>query len=126
MRHRYCLSRLRRAGLAGAADDQVFDLSDPAHPKKIRDFGLPGQQPAASGPVPTMLHGKISLGPSASRIYFADGLLQIVDRERLVNGAGEPTDDNLRYPEVGRFELSPLNGAHTTFPLLGMPAFGGT
>src|SRR4029077_3620048 len=33
----------------------------------------------------------------------------------------EPTDDNLRYPEVGRFELSPLNGAHTTFPVLGMP-----
>ena len=27
----------------------VFDLSDPARPKKIRDFGLPGQQPDVSG-----------------------------------------------------------------------------
>ena len=105
---------------------QVFDLSDPAHPKKIRDFGLPGQQPDASGPVSTMLHGMISLGPDANRIYFgygtnADGLLQIVDRDKLLNGPKEPTDDNLRYPEVGRFELSPLNGAHTTFPVMGMP-----
>lgn len=24
---------------------EVYDLSDPAHPVKIRDFGLPGQQP---------------------------------------------------------------------------------
>ena len=105
---------------------QVFDLSDPAHPKKIRDFGLPGQQPDASGPVSTMLHGMISLGPDANRIYFgygtnANGLLQIVDRDKLLNGPKEPTDDNLRYPEVGRFELSPLNGAHTTFPVMGMP-----
>ena len=26
---------------------QVYDLSDPAHPVKIRDFGLPGQEPGA-------------------------------------------------------------------------------
>jgi len=105
---------------------QVFDLSDPAHPNKIRDFGLPGQQPDATGPVPTMLHGMISAGPEANRIYFgygtnSGGILQIVDREKLLNGPKEPTDDNLRYPEVGRFELSPLNGAHTTFPVLGVP-----
>jgi hypothetical protein len=105
---------------------QVFDLSDPAHPNKIRDFGLPGQQPNATGPVPTMLHGMISAGPEANRIYFgygtnSGGILQIVDREKLLNGPKEPTDDNLRHPEIGRFELSPLNGAHTTFPVLGVP-----
>jgi hypothetical protein len=105
---------------------QVFDLSDPAHPVKIRDFGLPGQQPGASGPGPTMLHGMISLGPAANRIYFgygtnADGILQIVDRDKLLYGPAEPTEDNLRYPEAGRFEMSPMNGAHTTFPVLGMP-----
>ena len=73
-----------------------------------------------------MLHGMISLGPSANRIYVgygtnAEGLLQIVDREKLLDRPKEATGDNLRYPEVGRFELSPLNGAHTTFPVLGMP-----
>src|SRR5215467_5304826 len=36
---------------------QVYDLSDPAHPVKIRDFGLPGQEPGSSGAVPTELHG---------------------------------------------------------------------
>ena len=104
---------------------QVFDLSDPAHPVKIRDFGLPGQQPGAGGATPTMLHGMISL-PDKNRVYFGygtneGGILQIVDREKLLNGPKEPTDDNLRYPEVGRFLMSPLNGAHTTFPMLDMP-----
>ena len=31
---------------------EVFDLSDPSNPVKIRDFGLPGQQPGATGAVP--------------------------------------------------------------------------
>jgi hypothetical protein len=105
---------------------QVYDLSDPAHPKHIRDFGLPRQQPGAPGPVPTWLHGMISLGPAVNRIYFGygtnqGGVMQIVDREKLLNGPKEPTDENLRYPEVGRFDMSPLVGAHTTFPVLGMP-----
>jgi len=104
---------------------EVYDLSDPAHPVKIRDFGLPGQQPGSEGPVPTALHGMISL-PQANRIYFgygtnANGILQIVDRNKLLQGPKEPTDDNLRYPEAGRFTMSPWNGAHTTFPVLGMP-----
>ena len=30
----------------------VYDLSDPAHPKKIREFGLPGQQPGSTGAIP--------------------------------------------------------------------------
>ena len=36
---------------------QVYDLSDPAHPVFIRNFGLPGQQPGSTGPVPSDLHG---------------------------------------------------------------------
>jgi hypothetical protein len=104
---------------------QVYDLSDPAHPQKIRDFGLPGQQPGAAGATPTMLHGMISL-PQKNRIYFGygtneGGILQIVDREKLLTGPKEPTDENLHAPEVGRFLMSPLNGAHTTFPVLEMP-----
>jgi hypothetical protein len=105
---------------------EVFDLSDPAHPVKIRDFGLPGQEPGATGAVPEQLHGMVSLGPQANRIYFGygtnkDGLLQIVDREKLLKGAKEPTPANLHYPEVGRLVVSPFTGAHTTLPILKMP-----
>src|SRR2546423_1622271 len=49
---------------------QVYDLSDPAHPVKIRDFGLPGQEPGTSGTVPAELHGPISIGPEGNRVYF--------------------------------------------------------
>src|SRR5947208_2968453 len=52
---------------------QVFDLSDPAHPRFIRNFGLVGQQPGATGPAPTELHGMISTGPKGNRIYFGYG-----------------------------------------------------
>jgi hypothetical protein len=105
---------------------QVYDLSDPAKPVKIRDFGLPGQEPGATGAVPTELHGPISLGPEANRVYFGygtdkGGILQIVDRQKLLTGPKEPTPANLRYPEIGRLEMSPLNGAHTAFPMLKMP-----
>jgi hypothetical protein len=105
---------------------EVFDLSDPAKPVKIRDFGLVGQQPGTSGTVPTDLHGMISTGPQGNRIYFGygtnkGGVLQIVDREKLLKGRKEPTPDNLRYPVVGELNMMPTNGAHTTVPLLQMP-----
>ena len=115
-----------RAGWRVPRMTEVYDLSDPAHPVKIRDFGLSGQQPGAAGPVPTMLHGMISTGPKGNRIYFGygtneGGVLQIVDREKLLSGPKEPTEENLRYPEVGRLDMSPLVGAHTAFPVLEMP-----
>jgi len=105
---------------------EVYDIADPAHPVKIRDFGLPGQQPGASGPIPEQLHGMISLGPQANRVYFGygtnkGGVLQIVDRDKLIHGPKEPTPDNLLYPEVGRLVMSPFNGAHTVFPMPKMP-----
>ena len=115
---------------------QVFDLNDPANPRHIRDFGLPGQQiqegETAShqhgehGAIPTELHGGISTGPAGNRIYFgygtnSGGIVQIVDRKKLLEGPAAPTDANLRAPEVGRLVLSPLVGAHTAYPLLGMP-----
>ena len=83
---------------------QIYDLSDPAHPVFIRDFGLVGQQPGAGGPVPIQLHGPISTGPKGNRVYFGygtntDGILQIVDRDKLLNGPKEPTVENLRSEE---------------------------
>jgi hypothetical protein len=104
---------------------QIYDLSDPAHPQHIRDFGLPGQQPGASGQAPTMLHGAISTGPKGNRVYFGygtntGGILQIVDRDKLLTGPKEPTPENLLYPQVARIDMPPNVGAHTVFPVLGM------
>jgi hypothetical protein len=101
---------------------QVYDLSDPAKPVHIRDFGLPGQEPGTAGSVPTELHGMISSGPQGNRIYVGygtnkGGVLQIIDREKLIKGPKEPTPDNLRAPVIGELQMSPLVGAHTTFPL---------
>ena len=104
---------------------QVYDLSDPTRPRFIRNFGLPGQQPGATGEVPVELHGPISTGPKGNRVYFGygtdrDGMVQIVDRKKLLEGPAEPTPANLLYPEVGRLVLPPNAGAHTAFPLLQM------
>ena len=68
----------------------------------------------------------ISTGPQGNRIYFGygtdkGGFLQIVDRDKLLNGPKEPTPDNLRFPEVSRMPMSAFNGAHTTFPMKDMP-----
>jgi hypothetical protein len=104
---------------------QVYDLSDPARPVFVRNFGLVGQQPGATGPVPTDLHGPISTGREGNRIYFgygtsSGGILQIVDRNKLLNGPKDPTAENLLYPQIGRLDLPRFNGAHTTFPVLGV------
>ena len=111
---------------------QVYDLSDPAKPVHIRDFGIPGQEPGSSGTPPTELHGGISTGPRGNRIYFGygtnkGGVLQIVDREKLLKGPKEPTPDNLRAPVIGELQMSPLVGAHTVFPLgkIRIPEFAG-
>src|SRR2546421_6335606 len=104
---------------------QVFDLSDPVKPRFIRNFGLVGQQPGATGPVPTELHGLVSTGPKGNRLYFGygtnkSGVMQIVDRQKLISGPAEPTPENLLAPQVGRLDLNMNNGAHTALPVLGM------
>jgi hypothetical protein len=101
---------------------EIFDLSDPTKPVKIRDFGLDGQQPGATGAFPGDLHGAVSTGKAGNRLYFAyginkGGVLQIVDREKLLNGPKEPTPENLLYPQIGRLDMNPMHGAHTTLPL---------
>jgi hypothetical protein len=103
----------------------IYDLSDPAKPVFVRAFGLPGQQPGATGPVPSDLHGPISTGARGNRVYFAygpggAGVVQIVDREKLLKGPKEPTDQNLLYPQISRVDLPPDVGAHTAFPVLGV------
>jgi hypothetical protein len=69
---------------------KIYDLSDPANPRLIRDFGLTGQEPDSTSTTkaPEGVHGPIAL---RNRVYFAygtgaNGVLQIVDRDRLLNG----------------------------------------
>ena len=107
---------------------KIFDLSDPMNPKFIRNFSLIGQEPGSKGPVPEDLHGAIPLG---NRIYFGygtllGGVIQIIDREKLLKGNPNskdpfaPTPENLLYPQVSRTDMHPTVGAHTTLPILGM------
>jgi hypothetical protein len=104
---------------------QVYDLGDPSEPQLIRNFGLPGQQPGSTGPVPTDMHGVMSTGPKGNRVYAGygttkDGIIEILDRDKLIHGAKDPTDANLESPLIARLDLPPDVGAHTTFPMLGM------
>jgi len=90
---------------------QVYDLSDPAHPVKIRDFGLPGQEPGSTGAVPPNCTGR-SRPAHGNRVYFGygtnkGGFLQIVDRDKLINGPKEPTADNLRLPKSRGWRCRP-------------------
>jgi hypothetical protein len=98
----------------------------------IRDFGIPGQEPGTAGEVPTELHGGISTGPQGNRVYFGygtnkGGILQILDRKKLLEGPKEPTPENLRDPVIAQFQMSPLVGAHTVYPLgkIKIPEFSG-
>src|SRR5438445_1121943 len=128
---------------------KVFDLSDPANPVFLRNFGLVGQEPGSTGPAPINLHGPISLGPNGlpngsgkSRIYFgygtsSQGVLQIVDRDKLLNDSSlgplvsdnptstsprvKPSPAQLLFPQVSKLDLFPSAGAHTTFPVLRQP-----
>ena len=107
---------------------QIFDLADPAAPRRIRDFSLPGVQPAAAGPIPggSGIHEAVVLD---NRVYLAygtsaEGAVQILDREKLLRGdpdAAAPlasSPEALAYPEVGRLDLPSFWGGHTAMPLL--------
>ena len=127
----------------------IVDWSNPAAtPVYIRTHGLPGGQPSGTGPVPTSLHGAISAHehPNAAgklvsgvdvignRIYAAwgvgsNGVLQILDRNKLLPaGYGgtftgdpdNPTDDQLLSAQVGRMDMSPDQGGHTSMPVFGV------
>jgi hypothetical protein len=125
----YLVSDGRPSGWRTNRMTKIYDLSDPAKPRFIRDFGLPGQEPGSSvTPVPDGVHGPIAF---KDRVYFAygtsaSGVLAIVDRDRLIKGNPgardpfAPTIENLLYPQIGRIDMAPSWGAHTAFPVLGV------
>ena len=124
----YLVSDGRPAGWRTNRMTKIYDLGDPTRPRFIRDFGLAGQEPGSTGVAPEGVHGPIARG---HRVYFAygtgsKGVLQIVDRGKLLAGDPassapfEPTAANLRYPQVGRLDMPPDWGGHTSFPILGL------
>ncbi len=100
---------------------KIYNLSNPAKPVFIRDFGLLGQEPGSTGgEIPPVIHGPISYN---GRVYFAygssnHGVLQITDREKLVKADKPPTPENLVAPQMGRLDMSTFWGGHTAYPLL--------
>src|SRR2546421_8159065 len=119
----YLVSDGRPQGWRTNRMTKIYDLGDPARPRLIRDFGLAGQEPGSTGEAPEGVHGPIALG---DRVYFAygtgaKGILQIVDRTKLLEGPAAPTRENLTAPEIGRLVMNPDWGGHTSFPVLGIP-----
>ena len=108
---------------------KIYDLSDPAHPKYVRDFGLPGQQPGAAEAAPTGIHGVISAGVTKNRIYMpygvgANGVIQIIDRKKLLTdftSSVRPSREDLLSPQVGVIKMSRDQGGHSAFPIFGVP-----
>ena len=107
---------------------QLFDIGNPDAPRHIRDFGLDGSQPGSTGPISTRLHQPFAAG---NRVYLgfgasANGVMQILDRDKLVNGDPEaedpfaPTAQNLLYPQISRMDLPSYYGAHTAKPITGV------
>jgi hypothetical protein len=102
---------------------QVFDLADPSAPKHVRDFGLAGYEPSSTGEYPERhvagLHQPFVVG---NRMYLGynsgeEGTLQIVDRDRFMNGDREPTAANLLAPQIARVDLPSYWGVHTAKPI---------
>jgi hypothetical protein len=128
----YLVSDGRPQGWRTNRMTKIYDLGDPAHPRLVRDFGLVGQEPGSTGEAPEGVHGPIAY---RDRVYFAHGtgargILQIVDRRKLLDGdpaAADrfaPTRENLRYPELGRLVMNPDWGGHTSFPVLDLAIAG--
>jgi hypothetical protein len=112
---------------------KIYDLSDPAKPVYIRDFGLLGQQPDATSHEGVVggiaIHGAISAGITKNRVYAAygtgaNGVIQILDRQKLLHdfeNPVKPTTEEMLAPQVGYITMSPDQGAHTTFPIFDEP-----
>jgi hypothetical protein len=98
----------------------VYDLADPVHPKFIRNFGLPGAAPGSTGPEPPRIHHAI-VDRERKRVHisygcFTNGIHQMVDRNKLVDG---PPDD-LDSPSLGLSQQPSYWGVHSAYPLNGV------
>ena len=110
----------------------AFDLSNPEAPRHIRDFGLTGWEPDAEGPFPPPniagLHQPFVVGNCMYLGYESggNGVLQILDRDKFLNGDPQaedpfaPTPENLLYPQISRLDMPSYWGVHTAKPVYGL------
>jgi len=129
----YLVANKESEGWTSGNHIKIYDLSDPAKPVYIRDFGLLGSQPGATSYIGVQkgigIHGLISAGPARNRVYMSygsgrNGVLQILDRQKLLTefkNPLNPTTEEMLAPDVGHVVMSPDNGAHTTMPVFGVP-----
>src|SRR5262249_12505481 len=127
----------------------IYDLSVPASPFYIRDIGLVGQNHIPSAIATGGVHGPISIrnnpitGAPVNRIYVpygtsSNGVFQILDRLAVLRGANTqagqpiggswngldpvlPSDAELQSLVIGSMDMTPTEGAHTSFPIFGVP-----
>ena len=102
---------------------KIYDLSNPEAPVFIRNFAVPEVAPGTPEPERSVrIHEATRLG---DRVYLgygtsSNGVLQILDRTKLLEGDPDPTEENLLFPQIARLDLPDFMGAHTVWPLIGM------
>ena len=116
MRHRHRVSRFRRARMAHAAHDADLRPVRPGEAEVHPQFRPCRPAAGRDRRRPVELHGPISTGPKGNRVYFGygtnkAGVLQIVDRAKLLAGPPEPTAANLA-PGSRPHDLPPNRRAH--------------
>lgn len=150
----YLIAGSKTDGWPGSQHLYIYNLSNPADPVFIRQWGLVGQQPSAiptakscyDAPGPTCyegvtnppgdVHEVYSAGVKKNRVYLpygtsSDGVFQIVDRQKLLNGCAvsanktycptHPSQADLLYAQVSYITTNPNQGGHTSIPIFGVP-----
>lgn len=125
----YLNADLRDDGWSTSRGLKIFDLSNPATPRFIRNFGLAGSEPggAGTGGVSARIHEPTRNG---DRIYLAygtgtRGTVQILDRTKLLNDPAlddpvRPSTTDLLRPQIARIDLPSHWGGHTAWAMTGI------
>jgi hypothetical protein len=130
----YIDADLEPEGWAVSRGIKIFDLSDPADPKFIRNFALPGSEPGGSGVFRggSGIH-EPTVSADGSKVYLAygtdeQGVLQILDNAVLLANcrapapcATHPSPADLLLPQIGRLDMPDYWGGHTAWSLGKVP-----
>lgn len=128
-----------RTGQPGTKDGwrgvylKIYDLSNPASPVFIRNYGRPGLEPGSTGDAPSGVH-HTGLDPERKRVYVnysccGTGAWQILDRKILLDGTKErpvipgltpDTKEYLEDPSLGIWDAPTYLGVHSTYALPSM------